>query len=229
MKILPYNLKLGNATLIYSNAEPLTRIADKYFFFTDETPEYIWGNSQTAQIITLSCEEASNSFKFGDKLYISDAALFENHDYSIMCETFKESEEIVIYSESDSTSTYTVQNIPASADITFDIAIKNDSAEYVSYNLNLSYELSTDTTDCILRLNYNGDKAEIYSNGKLIADWFTNGQDFNTALKRYGYPKTLEVKIYPSEDNIYYDIPVQDGMELISASVIPLYTKKIQN
>jgi hypothetical protein len=64
-------------------------------------------------------------------------------------------------------------------------------------------KLPTDTDparDLLLRIHYEGDVARLYLDGKLIADDFYNGREFDLGLKRFGadaYGKELLLKILP--------------------------------
>ena len=72
---------------------------------------------------------------------------------------------------------------------------------------------------------------EIYVDGRLADDWFTNGETWHAALKRFGYPSELTLRIYstdnpipnPYGNRVYYDLPVKEGCELFGVRVIPEY------
>jgi hypothetical protein len=54
--------------------------------------------------------------------------------------------------------------------------------------------------DLLLRIHYEGDVARLYLDGKLVADDFYNGREFDLGLKRFGadaYGKELLLKILP--------------------------------
>ena len=65
--------------------------------------------------------------------------------------------------------------------------------------------------------------ADVYLDGMLIADWYTTGQPWKMALKRHGYPKTLEVRVYPVKNPTYFEIPVPVGMTLNAVDAKPRY------
>ena len=73
-----------------------------------------------------------------------------------------------------------------------------------------------------LELPFEGDRAEAYLGGRLIADWFTNGETWRAALRRYGFPQELMVRVYdsgrpipnPYGNRVYYDLPVVPGCAL---------------
>ena len=82
-----------------------------------------------------------------------------------------------------------------------------------------------------LEADYAGDRAEIYVDGRLADDWFTNGETWHAALKRLGYPSRLTLRIYstdnpipnPYGNRVYYDLPVKEGCGLFGVRVIPEY------
>ena len=69
----------------------------------------------------------------------------------------------------------------------------------------------------------------------LVNDWFTTGETWHISLKRFGYPKELTIRIYPSDrlipctwaDDVYYDLPVEAGCEIGSVSTIAEYKSKM--
>ena len=82
-----------------------------------------------------------------------------------------------------------------------------------------------------LEADYVGDRAEVYLDGKLVDDWFTNGEKWHIALKRFGFPSELTLRIYstdcpipnPYGNRVYYDLPVKEGCALTRVRVIPEY------
>ena len=82
-----------------------------------------------------------------------------------------------------------------------------------------------------LEADYAGDRAEVYMDGKLVDDWFTNGEKWHIALKRFGCPSALTIRIYstdspipnPYENRVYYDLPAEKGCELFRVKLIPEY------
>lgn len=85
-----------------------------------------------------------------------------------------------------------------------------------------------------LAIDYLGDRAEVYLDGRLADDWFTTGEQWHLALKRFGYPEELTLRIYPSDkplpnpygNRVYYDLPVENGCMLQAAAMLTEY--KIQ-
>ncbi len=70
---------------------------------------------------------------------------------------------------------------------------------------------------------------------KLLDDWFTNGETWHVALRRFGYPGELLVRVYasghpisnPYGNRVYYDLPVVPGCALHDVRLLPEYELKI--
>jgi hypothetical protein len=77
--------------------------------------------------------------------------------------------------------------------------------------------------DIYLNIDFNGDRAYLFSEGKLLTDWFSNGADWSVALKRYGYPEKMELVVCPFVEGFYYDLPPKKGCELVSVSTEAQY------
>ncbi len=85
-----------------------------------------------------------------------------------------------------------------------------------------------------LKTDYLGDRAEIYlplggePSALLLDDWFTTGADWYANLDRFGRPEELVLRIYDSArtvpcsfgQDVYYDVPVTPGCELIQAKLV---------
>lgn len=78
-----------------------------------------------------------------------------------------------------------------------------------------------------LHIDYAGDKAELYADGKLLTDWFSNGEEWIVALKRYNYPQNLKLVVYPYKDGVYYDLPPKKGCEVLSVAARAEYKLEV--
>ena len=75
----------------------------------------------------------------------------------------------------------------------------------------------------------------IYLDGKLADDWFTTGEKWHIAMKRFGYPSQLVIRIYSSDcpipnpygNQVYYDLPVEKGCVLKGAKAVPEYSLNV--
>lgn len=82
------------------------------------------------------------------------------------------------------------------------------------YELTLEYEYHPADAlsgDVWLELDFGGDCARLYQDGKLLDDWFSNGELWRVALKRYGYPTKLTLELDPFKPDVYYDLPAVAG------------------
>jgi hypothetical protein len=80
-----------------------------------------------------------------------------------------------------------------------------------------------------LNIDFNGDKAQLYSEGKLLTDWFSNGDDWYVALKRYGYPSKMQLVVYPFVEEVYYDLPPKKGCSLSKVTTEAEYKISVCN
>ena len=53
-------------------------------------------------------------------------------------------------------------------------------------------------------------------------DWFSNGELWRVALKRYGYPTKLTLELDPFKPDVYYDLPPKWEMRLAGARLLRL-------
>lgn len=94
--ILPYGLKLPGGTLDWTNATLLCQLGGRTFFYTDDEAVYVMREDE-ADIITLTNAQAFRAWRFGQKLYITDATLFEL-DGMLHALSVKETETLTIFS-----------------------------------------------------------------------------------------------------------------------------------
>ena len=107
--------------------------------------------------------------------------------------------------------------------------------EYCEYQVSLGAVPVDNIHQLYLEADYAGDRAEVYLDGKLADDWFTTGETWHIALKRFGYPASLVIRIYSSDhpipnpygNRVYYDLPVEEGCVLKGVKAIPEYTMEI--
>ncbi|MGN1188078.1 MAG: beta-galactosidase [Lachnospiraceae bacterium] len=198
--ILPYNLPVvidgKELRLEYTNASYLGHLCGKYYFYSDEIRENVF-------------------FEWSDGL---------THDDAVVLLTTYEAEHAVFYQYDD------VEDSMDREGIRFLPEIQFASCGNIQYNVtdNNEYKLCIDYgaegtgyqgKDIFLDLDFGGDRAELYEDGKLIADWFSNGEVWRVALKFHGYPKELTLKLYPYEENVYYDLPAKKECRLAGAKL----------
>lgn len=220
MAVLPYNLDLGGKKLISTNATPLTRLGDRYFFFTDDKPVYNFENDG-AEIITLTNEQSLRTFKLGERVFVADSpcVLYEL-DGRIYAEYYGEVR-LTVYEKTGNPYEIILPETKASAPCF--IMPEGDK----TYRIDIEYPVGCDA-EPMLVIEYNGDTAEVYDASrpdKLLSDWFTCGLEYKLSLNQFNRPKSLLVKLTDFDPNRYFDLPVKPGCEVTGAHV-ELRTKK---
>lgn len=226
--VIPYHLSMGDTTLLETNASLLCKLGRHYFFYTDQEPVYRFSKGR-GEVITLTNWEANRAYKFSKQVCIADCALYEKEG-SIYAISTKTSEDIVYYGLDGVRQKKTVyfRQLPISASfVRMEDKMCGQEEVYKSYRIQIEEKSPADTHERYLQIEYLGDRAAVYQEGKLIADWFTTGDIWHLALKRYGYPTELEIRVYPSVENVYYDLEVEQGCCLQKISVISEALQKI--
>ena len=215
IRILPYNLPLGDGcVLTASNATPLCRIGSRWFFYTDDAPVYRFAGKE-AEIITLTNAESLRAFLLGDRLYVTDRddCLLYEQDGRIVAEFYADTHIRIRGAEGDS------REILLTAPKTDGHCAVTEIGENL-WKLDLTYP---DTpADPMLTVDFLGDRAEVFdarNPDRLIADQFTTGLPFRLALKQYGEPESLLVRLFPSEENRYFDLSVAPGCTVRGAEI----------
>ncbi|MBR3691778.1 MAG: beta-galactosidase [Clostridia bacterium] len=219
MHIIPYNMMLGDARLISTNATPLTRIGSRWFFYTDDAPVYNF-EGKAVDIVTLSEADSRRAFKFGDKLYLADCALFEKNGH-IYAEATEDCD-VTIYGETG--DPYVVH---------LSVGSPSGACTYTElgdgeYMLHPVYPKNGD--DMLIEFDYSGDMAEVYEGDKLLSDRFYNGRAYAISLRQVGSPAAPRVKIHPSlpPEERYFDVPAPVGCELRGIKVILVRTLLVE-
>ena len=219
IRVLPYNLPLGDGVvLISSNATPLCRLGSTWFFYTDGEPIYRFAE-KSARIVTLTEEESRRAYRLGNRLYVTDrddCVLYEK-DGRVTAEFYADTH-ITVYDENGSASEQTL-TAPTPCG---KCGIKADGERAI---ITLSYP-DTDS-EPMLKIEYLGDRIEVFDEknpNKIVADWFTTGLPFKLSLAALGCPNALSVKLYPSVENRYFDLPVESGCALREVTMIFRHT-----
>ena len=102
----------------------------------------------------------------------------------------------------------------------------------MSYSLSLPNNFLSGLSNLILKIDYSGDKAQMYLNQNLIADDFNNGTSWNIGLNRLecnleNQPIRLDICPLAKESRIYFDddLARQDGAvaKMKSIHLVPEY------
>lgn len=224
-----------------TNASLLCRIKDRVFFYSDLEEPYFLTEGTNSNFVVLTPEQAEKAFLFGDKLYITESAdsCMISEDGHIFLITKREKETVTVYEEKGSPKQITIQNKKSDISVRTeklwqDNAEGNDP-EYKEYLVEINKDWSKPPCQLYLEVDYAGDRAEVYIDGKLVDDWFTTGEKWHISLKRFGYPKKMTLRIYPSNktlpnpygNKVYYDLPVKEGCGLNGAEILPEYKAEV--
>lgn len=240
--VYPINLQTEKLTIKKTNASLLCRLGERVFLYTDEKL-MLEAEGDTEKITVLPETEANRCFLFEDGLYVVETA-----DSCIICDNgvkkllTEKAQTVKVYREDGSVETVSVAPGAAVLKTTEKLAasfelIKEDFDKFGAlrsrfYQVKLDNVKEADANQLYLNVDYLGDRAEVYADGELIDDWFTTGMPWNIALRRFGYPESLVIRVIDSNhpipckfsDKVFYDIPVEPGCEIRAMKLIPEYT-----
>ena len=227
---LPYNFKMDAAVLRATNAQPLCRIGKHWFFWCDGEPVYDFAKGE-AYIDTLTADEADKACVLNGELFIADALIYADGE-SIIAETENRVLSVTRWGEASDPEHIEVRRPEVKCACEFrQIGGVHKPAErksaydgdYIEYEIKLGEAKTDGLADMLLELDFGGDRAELYADGRLVADWFNSGEKWRTALKRLVYPKELTMRVYSPTEEFYHDLPVDTVPCLKAARVVPVY------
>ena len=254
--VIPFGLQMGDCRLLRTNASLLTKVGSRYFFYCNgenEKPYFEYEDAAYDNVVVLSRKEAEHAYVFGDCLYITERSLFMQDDVLYLL-AGEEEECVRIYEESgEPVEMYVLPpEIMTHVSVNVTESKQTQLPEYAVqgileqekihnvckiYDLALTYdkvrgEYAEDDSedylnDVYLTLDFGGNRAQLYQDGRLLTDWFSNGEDWTVALKRYDYPQKLTLVVYPFEEDVYYDLPPKKGCELHQASAQAMYKLEV--
>lgn len=236
--VIPFGLQAGDKKLELTNASLLCRIGERVFFYTDlEKPFFQW-EGEEGNAVVLRTEEANRAFRTTDTLYIvehGDSCLLEAEDGKYLLTKAVE-EKLTIYRETGEAESIVVnvsEPVKPEAKTTFVREEKDADGKLLwrEYLLTMSGFQKEAVHQLYASVDYLGDRAEVYRNGVLVDDWFTNGERWHFALRRFDYPEELTIRIYASDNplpcsygtEVYYDLSVESGCELRGTELLPEY------
>ncbi|MCR5031774.1 MAG: beta-galactosidase [Lachnospiraceae bacterium] len=216
----PFHMKIGDATLISCDATPLCilrREEPVYIFYADHEPTFTFDHEmQGARIHVISRQDALNAYKIKDRngldvLAFTDGVIYQGKEGYVLASQ----EEI------------TARFYPGDADIALeqkgvltgtvlarageDQVIVNAAGEektFKTFELDITYPAS-DVGDAFLKIDYSGNEADLYRNGKKVADWFYTGNTWSVGLKKLGFPDTLTLTVEPLPENEHVYLEIQ--------------------
>ena len=211
--VLPYDLPVeiqGERLRLHrTNASYLGCYDGTYYFYTEEKPEDIYfrwsdGREHAEAVKILTTQEAEHF------CYAEDEAGRKGKGNLLPDLQFEETGEVQI-----------IAYRPAAESIG---NVYGDTHPAV-YELALKYKncpADRLTEEVYLELDFGGDGARLYQDGKLIDDWFSNGEVWKVALKRYNYPTHLTLELDPFREDVYYDLPPKKENRLAGARLLQL-------
>jgi beta-galactosidase len=211
--VLPYNLPVvirgEQFRLRKTNASYLGCFGGTYYFYTDEEPEDIYfewsdGKDHAEAVRILTIHDAEHF------CYMQEGA-DEKGKVSLLQDLhFTEAGKVRITDGGQAVES--IWNVYG-------------QTEPNVYELTLEYEYHPADAlsgDVWLELDFGGDCARLYQDGKLIDDWFSNGELWRVALKRYDCPTHLTLELDPFKMDVYYDLPPKREMRLAGARLLRL-------
>ena len=197
---------------------------------------------QTDTYIYLGRGTADRTARFCDGLYITghkDSIILEYEDHKELI-TSQEEETVHVLSPDGKSLMRRFVVEPVYVEAVFkEIATASDPEGKLLYR---EYIIEIDPAcrekkvhNLYLQIIYEGDRAEIYEDGKLLDDWYTTGADWFVNIRRFGYPSELVLRIYDSLNTIpctfgqevYYELPVRKGCLLKYISMVPEYNIRL--
>ena len=207
--VLPYNLPVviqgEELRLCRTNASFLGCFGEIFYFYTEEDPENVYfewsdGKDHAGAVKILTTHDAEHFLYTGDE---------DGGKVSLLPDLkFTEAGEVQMKDTGQAAES--IQNVYG-------------RTEPEVYELTLKYgkrPADTLTEDVWLELDFGGDCARLYQDGKLLDDWFSNGELWLVALKRYGYPTKLTLELDPFKPDVYYDLPPKKENRLAGARLL---------
>ena len=207
--VLPYNLPVviqgEELRLCRTNASFLGCFGEIYYFYTEEDPENVYfewsdGKDHAGAVKILTTHDAEHFLYTGDE---------DGGKVSLLPDLkFTEAGEVQMKDTGQAAES--IQNVYG-------------RTEPEVYELTLKYgkrPADTLTEDVWLELDFGGDCARLYQDGKLLDDWFSNGELWLVALKSYGYPTKLTLELDPFKPDVYYDLPPKKENRLAGARLL---------
>ena len=207
--VIPVNLRAGNSRLLTTNARLLCmQDGLPVLIAPDGKKPVMTFDGDAPDLLILTEDEALHTWRAGDHLAVSDACLLPTEDGLLAISDTPEVS--VTFLPGRETRTACTEAVAVAASF-IEISRNEDCAVY---RIDLGDVPAEKVDDVLLQMDFTGDHADVYLEGELIADWYTTGQPWQLALKRHGYPRTLEVRIFPVVNPTYFEIPAPVGMAL---------------
>lgn len=226
--MIPFGLQMGDCRLKTTNCSILTKLQDTYFFYIEEDvePYFEYEDKAYEKVVVLTRQEAEMAYLLQDKLILTKNALFVR-DGELVLLKGKEAQTIRYYDKNGVEGEILCKEITEQKAAMVHTALIEQSKERAVYELTVETEDVTKLHELYLHMNFKGDRAQLYQDEVLLDDWFSNGEDWYSAMKRFDYPEKLRLVVFPYQEDVYYDLQPRVGCELVSVSVETEYDVRL--
>lgn len=226
--MIPFGLQMGECRLRTTNCSLLTKLGDTYYFYIEEgvEPYFDFEDQRYEKMVVLTRQEAEMAYLLQDKLLLTKSALYEEDGKLILIKG-KEAQTIRYYNREGKLGELYIEESMEEKKPKVSARLVEQTEQRAVYELVLDTEDVSGLHELYLHMNYKGDRAKLYCEDELMDDWFSNGEDWYSALKRFDYPKVLTLVVYPYQDGIYYDLEPRVGCELVDIALETEYKVQI--
>lgn len=241
-----------------TNASLLCRLKNRLFLYTDEKAVVRW-KGEAGEVTILTTSQANRAFKIGERLYLTeheDSCLI-CQEGQVWLLTKDVRERPAAYEADGSVRRMNVRaacpnalareqdnrndagtkgavqavTVPAWARLVHAAWEEGGTLAYLEYRVEIGQVPKEAIHQLYLEVDYAGDRAEVWLDGKLLDDWFSTGEIWCLNLRRFGYPSGLTLRIYPSGkpipnpygNQVYYDLPSEKGCALRGVRTVAEY------
>lgn len=201
----PFNLPLGNGRLVTANAQPLCKLNGKtYVFFTDREPVYnLDGDTAGTELLTISEVDSLNASKvtLNGREYLVICPADYTRDGDTLVFRITEDTPLRIYPDpkgGEGFADYTL-TCPA-APVEASVSLLSENPLMKEFSLTVS-PTPAEASDLLLDLDYDGNMAELFLDGRKVADQFSLGNGWHLGLKRFGGAAEFTLRVFALAEN----------------------------
>ncbi len=245
--MLPFNLDMNGTLLKYAAAQLLCRKDNTYFFFAIDgiDTEYVFENETKTvkagfdsgfdiggiHIVTLTREQALMTYKFDGEVYVGNGNMYfdgnkitvyklDDTDVSYWHYENREFVKTECIAEKVNSSVTFVQDDNLSVDEKYFYELKLGGAQNIKkWKLDLS-DLAKTEFKQYLSVDYVGDVAQIYADGKLVADEYYYGQPWiiDADIVKNAGEVVLVISQLDKQD-VYFETEKTNGCDIFDVTV----------
>lgn len=220
--VIPFNLQVGERRLLTTNAQLLCSLNGVPVFYAQEGQRPVLRfDGDAPEVILLTASDAERAWRVGERLIISEACVLPGEKGLTVLSDRPEATLRILPDNIERT----VRAEPVQVDAAFTETERSEACAV--YRVQLGEIPADKLDDVLLAIDFTGDHADVYADGQLIADWYATGQPWKLALKRHGYPRKLDIRVYPVVKPTYFEIPTPRGMSLLRVSAQPRYALNV--